>query len=34
MARGTYRVLIAGTTHDAAGNLWETAICRRTLRIR
>lgn len=34
MARGTYRVLIAGTSHDEAGNLWQSAVCKRTLRVK
>ena len=31
---GSYEVLIAGTTHDAAGNLWQSAVCNRYLQIR
>jgi subtilisin family serine protease len=31
---GKYSVLIAGTTHDEAGNLWESAVCQRDLRVR
>ena len=32
--RGTYKLLIAGTTHDAAGNRWESAVCHGRLRVR
>jgi subtilisin family serine protease len=34
LPRGTYALLIAGTTHDGIGNLWESAICSRYLRVR
>ena len=34
MAPGSYEVLIAGLTHDVAGNLPQSAVCRRVLRVR
>ena len=34
LPRGRYEVLLAGTTHDEAGNLWQSAVCRRALRVR
>jgi hypothetical protein len=34
LPRGTYKLLIAGTTHDVAGNPWQSAVCHGRLRVR